>query len=133
MKLTIGPDIAVGVLVDLAKRFPTRLPEWQTLADKPITIEVKVFKPRHTSEQQGKYWASLKEWGKQLGYSAKESEEILHEAVLCETYGTEKTVQYRGRIRQIPKKRSHDRDIEEYSELIETMMRMASEDGVYIE
>jgi len=102
--------------------------ETRELFDKPLVVEIKKNKPRHTDEQQGYYWATLHEWGKELGYTTKETEVILHNLVLCEAYGIEKYIEYNGAKWPVPKSRSSDRNVSEYSELIETLKRLIGND-----
>ena len=124
MKLQITPensrswlDHAVGISDESRKLF-----------GKPLVVEIKESKPRHTNEQQRYYWATLHEWGKELGYTTKETEVILHNLVLCEAYGIEKYIEYGGSRWPVPKSRSSDRNVTEYSELIETLVRLVGND-----
>ena len=105
----------------------------ESLRGRPIEVHIKPLVLAHTSEQQGLYRSLLHEYGKELGYSAKESDLILHESILCETFGILKSLVFRGRISNIPCKRSGKLSIEDYSLLIETLMRLAAEDGIVLE
>lgn len=98
--------------------------ETRALRGKPLVIEIKESRPKHTPEQQAKYWATLHEWGREQGYTVKETEAILHNHVLCEAFGIEKMIEVGGARWPVPKHRSSDSDVEEYSILIETLERL---------
>lgn len=98
-----------------------------------VSIEARGIKPQQTDEQRGYYWLSLKSWGNHLGYSAKESEEILHRHICCVAFGVKETKRIGGMIIEIPEMRSSRLNREEYSVLIETLIREAAEDGFVIE
>lgn len=95
------------------------------LRKKPLKITVEERTPKHTSEQQALYWATLREWGRNLGYTGKETERYLHEEVLIEAWGENKDKR-KGRI-PIPNKRSSELDVADYSFLITVMERMRAE------
>ena len=109
-----------------------------------VSVEIKATKPKHTDEQRGYYWSSLHNLGKEIGYSVRETEEYLHKIMCCHAFGVKEDISARLRdgstaIISIPKATSsHDetgapRSRETYSELIDTMLRIASEDyGVYL-
>lgn len=100
--------------------------EWQ---ESWMGAEVKPIKRPHTRTQQGKYWVCLHEFGKAQGYSVGETETWLHNAILCEAYGTKEHKQIGGSYVAIPNQRSSDADIDEYSLLIETLLRVAGDQG----
>lgn len=100
--------------------------ETRALYGKPLVVEIREQRHTQTPDQRGKYWATLHEWGKELGYTVKETEAILHNMVLCEAYGIEGYAEFRGARWPIPKKRSSGRNIEEYSILIETLERLVA-------
>ena len=87
-------------------------------------VEVK---GKHTDEQRGFYWAHLHKWGKELGYSVKETEIVLHNAVLCDAYGIDHYINFKGVAWPVPKERSHDQDVEQYMVLINSLERMMEE------
>lgn len=88
------------------------------------------IKPHQSDAQRGYYWASMTHWGREIGYSAKETEMWLHNAVLCEAFGVKETRSLRGMQYEIPKLRSSRLSRDDYSLLIETMLRMAAEMGI---
>lgn len=104
--------------------------------EESIVITVNEFEPGHTSEQQGYYWMGLNAWGAHLGFTAHESELILHNSVLCSAYGTKRTIKRAGSdgsiVVDVPNERSSSQSIKAYSLLIEHLLRMAAEDGYVI-
>lgn len=102
------------------------------LLGKPLEIKVEERRPRHTSEQEGLYRASLHAYGKELGYTARESDHLIHETLLCEAFGVDKAYVSRGIVRERPLKRSASLSIEDYSTLIDTLFRHAAENGVVL-
>jgi len=89
-------------------------------------------KAHQSDSQRHYYWMCLKLWGDSIGFSARESEEILHRAVLCEAFGVKETRMVRGSTIEIPNQRSSRLSREDYSLLIETMIRMAAENGFVV-
>jgi hypothetical protein len=55
----------------------------------------------------------------------------MHEEMLCQCYGSTEHATKFG-IRRRPAKRSNDADKSDYSELIETLCRVAAEVGFYV-
>jgi len=98
-------------------------------SDSWLGAKVTPIKAKHTRSQQGKYWACLHEYGLWAGYSKGEVETHLHNAILCNAYGHGQPRMILGVMTAIPKQRSSSADIDEYSELIETLIRVAAEDG----
>ena len=98
-----------------------------------IDMTVEHHKDRHSTEQERYYWKMLKEyWGHEIGYSARESEDVLHRAVLCEAFGTKGTRQIGDTIVSVPDRTSSRLSKEDYALLIDTMQRMAGQMGIYI-
>lgn len=97
-----------------------------------LQIEIKTVSGRQTDEQRGYYWQSLHYWGDQAGYSHKETENWLHNAVCCEAFGVVGRKQIGGSLIEVPKMTSSRLGVTEYSKLIETMLRLAAEGDVYI-
>ena len=92
-----------------------------------VEIDLKWVTAKHTDEQRGYYWKYLKEWGAFLGYTARESEELLHNEVLCEAYGVRDFVTINNAVHGLPKERSSRQDRENYSLLIDTMIMLAAQ------
>ena len=105
----------------------------ENMRGRPIEVHIKPVVMAHTSEQQGLYRSLLHEYGRELGYSASESDDHIHEVILCETFGIKKSLIFRGRVRNIPMKRSARLSIEDYTLLIETLMREAAKDNIVLE
>ena len=130
MILKLAPYAAVPVLSLLVELDVITI-QSMTLADSPLGVrfEITPIKAKQTDGQRGYYWLCLHMWGKDCGYSTKETEKYLHSAVCCEAFGIEKTLEIKGQIFEIPKRSSSNLTIEEYGELITTMLRLAAEDG----
>ena len=89
-------------------------------------------KAMHSDEQRGLYWATLHAYGDKCGYSRKESDLMLHNAVLCEAYGIKRYANYRGMLWPVPRERSAKQSTEKYSTLIDTLQRMIDEDALEV-
>ncbi len=97
-------------------------------------ITIEAIKPRQTDPQRGYYWQAINAWGKEIGYDAEDTEEILHNEIKCRAYGVAATVRrLDGTVRKKPKKRSRNANRDEYSDLIEVLLRVAAENDYYIE
>lgn len=100
--------------------------EWK---DSFLGATLKPRKRKHTRSQQGKYWACLHEFGEWLGYSKGETETILHNAILCNAFGSEPPKMVFGVLTSLPNRRSSTADRDEYSVLIETLNGVAADHG----
>jgi hypothetical protein len=145
MKLQIGTRYLDDVFQQLARWFPARSAELAKIREAcvlGVQIDVAPLKRKHTSEQQRAYWKFLHEVGRHLGYSARETETLLHDAMLVECFGSAgaKQMRVRGEVYSwpVPAERSSKdadgraRDVETYSALIETLLRVAAEHGYLI-
>jgi len=107
-------------------------------ADFPLGADVRItpIKSKHTDEQRGYYWLSIEWWLMKTGYSAAEAQamkdRVHYEVICCETFGVEKIINFRGVAKRIPKQSSSKLNREDYTKLIDTMLRLAAEDGVVI-
>lgn len=95
----------------------------------PQGIEVSVRRAhrRHSDEQRGYYWMGVNMLAKHIGMSPDE----MHEQVLIEWAGSDEK-QVMGRTVLVPKSRSSRLPVEAYSELIETMLRVAAWAGCVV-
>jgi len=137
VKAHLNPVDAKALLLShLYLHLPDRREELLALSDSltalGMSIEVKKTSPKHTDDQRGFYWQSLKWWGNEMGYSAKESEYWIHNAVCCEAFGVAGEKRFYGVSVEIPEKTSSKLDRDDYSKLIDTMLRLAAEDGITI-
>jgi hypothetical protein len=98
-----------------------------------LSATITPLKRRQTSSQRGYYWASLQAFGSSLGYTARESEVWLHNAVKCEAFGVKQKRHIGRSVVEVPKKRSSEAARDEYSELIETLIYLAAEAGYVVE
>jgi len=133
MKIRLGTRDADDILARFWQKGVDR-DELCKYTNSPSGVDfiVKKVKPKHTESQRGYYWQSLKWWGEQMGYSARESEYWIHNAVCCEAFGIKGTKRFYGIQIEIPNQTSAKANREDYSKLIDTMLRLASEDGVVI-
>lgn len=141
MKIETSPKV-LGVF---KKWYPGRVEELERIEKKAsvVVLEISAKKDRHTKEQQGGYWAALHEFGRFLGYSAHEAEEMLHPAVCTAAFGQRGTrflrsggVTYSWPVPRATSSKDEDgnpRDVETYSMLIDSLLRLASEYGCYLE
>lgn len=127
------PDKA-RLLVELIRAQATQTEkayeQLDSYVDKPLKICVDIAQPSHSSEQQSYYWTVLNQWGREQGYTGRETEEIVHNAVLCEAFGVKKRLQYRGHIRELPNRRSSRLSISDYSYLILVLEAMMSDQPI---
>jgi len=146
VKLHIGTAHVQTVLDQLAGWFPGRGEELAKVGEKAklgLELDVKPMRQRHTQSQRGAYWACLHEFGRALGYTAAETESLLHPVICSEAFGVRdhKTVVCRGESYTwpVPSETSSKtadgrvRDVETYNILIDTLLRFAGEYGVYVE
>jgi hypothetical protein len=145
VKLQFGTTQAAAVLEQFARWLPARAEQFQRIGKRArlgIEVTIAEIKPAHSRDQQGYYWLSLHQFGKWLGYTAHETETLLHPVICVETWGQSDTreITCRGRTYQWPTPKetsSKDsdgkkRDAETYSELIETLIRFAAEQGFVV-
>ena len=87
-------------------------------------------KGSQSDEQRGVYWAQLHSYGDKQGYNRKETDLMLHNAVLCEAYGVKRYINYRGVMWPVPRERSSEQNTENYSKLIDALLRLIAEDAI---
>lgn len=146
MKLLAGNPQARAVLDQLIDWFPGRRGEIEKVAEKAalgVQLDVSPMRRRHSKSQRGAYWATLHELGRELGYSARETEDLLHPVICSETWGVRehRMIRCRGEHYSWPipaETSSKDadgkvRDVETYNQLIDTLLRFAAEYGVVLE
>jgi hypothetical protein len=146
MKFQLGTRHLDDVFAQLIRWMPSRRAELEVIRGKcvlGVSIDITPLRSRHTEPQRAAYWSALHRFGDALGYSAAESEMLLHNVVLAEAFGTRGTREIRTRGKQyawpVPAERSSKdaegraRDRETYSALIETLLRLAAEYGVVLE
>jgi len=96
-------------------------------------VEVHEHKPTRTGQQNRYLWSIydqiLREGGEAMGGWVKED---LHEFFLLTHFGSE-TRELFGKKRLIPLRRSSRLNKQEFSDLVETIMRFMAERGVYIQ
>lgn len=90
-----------------------------------ITLTIKRNKPKHTSEQQGYYWMCLNIFAKFYGCGPDE----MHNVILSEAFGSNTIQTASGEMYKMPKQRSSQLNVNDYSVLIETLMRCAAFNG----
>lgn len=92
-----------------------------------ISLEVTPLKKHQTDTQKGYYWANVRRMAKDIGMTPDE----LHNELLCEAFGSDEVATPFG-IKRRPHKRSSQCERGEYSDLIETMIRVADAIGYMI-
>jgi hypothetical protein len=92
-----------------------------------VTIEIKPLRSERTRPQENYYRKYCGEFARFCGMTPDE----MHEEMLCQCYGSTEHATKFG-MRRRPVKRSNDASRGDYSELIETLCRVAAEIGYYI-
>lgn len=114
----------------LSSAFPEKLKELVDVnkrASEGVVIEIKPLRAGRTRPQENYYRKWCAEFGRFCGMTPDE----MHEEMLCQCYGSTEHATKFG-IRRRPAKRSNDADKSDYSELIETLCRVAAEVGFYV-
>ena len=115
------------VLQSLCQEFPQVAPqilEVNLQARHGVTLEVKPLRTHRSRPQENYYRKWCGGFAKFCGLTPDE----MHNEILCQYYGSEE-VDTRFGIKRRPVKRSGDATRGDYSELIETLCRVASEMG----
>lgn len=87
-----------------------------------ITLEVKPIVHPHTHRQRAYYWKWLREFAKYCGTTPDET----HKEILCVAYGSD-FVETKFGLKRRPQKRSSEATRPEYSDLIDTLIRVSAE------
>lgn len=128
MKVILTPDKSdaiVALISELYYRFPqieAELREIVAKSKKGMTLEIKPYVASHTRQQEKYYWKWVREFADHTGNTPDE----MHDHLLRETYGTEYIETAIG-IRARPRQRSSTADVNEYSRLIDTLIRVAAQ------
>lgn len=92
-------------------------------------IIFRPYDPKRNLDQNAFLWSAINTpFGRELGYSPEE----MHEVLLAEIYGT-KIIEFRGKKREVPNKRTHDMKKKEFSEHIDHCIRIAAEMGIVLD
>lgn len=92
-----------------------------------ISITIEPIKPSRSRVQENYYRKHCAEFAKFCGMTPDE----MHEEMLCQCYGSEEVPTSFG-MRRRPVKRSGQASRSDYSELVDTMIRIAAEMGYQI-
>ena len=120
----------MGLLMSIHKVFPELVDDLLQLTRSSkhgITVEIKPLTFDHTSEQRGYYRKFCGEFAKWAGNTPDE----MHDELLSICFGSEMVNTPFGWKRR-PFKRSADAHRTDYSELIETLIRVASGFGFVV-
>ena len=120
----------INVLKFLSSVFPDNtadLAEINRSSRHGITIEVKPLKTKRTRPQENYYRKHCAMFAKYCGMTPDE----MHDEMLCQCYGSEECETKFG-VKRRPAKRSSDATRGDYSELIETLCRVAAQMDYYI-
>lgn len=112
------------LLFFLSENFPARSDELRELTvdmSRGMTIEVKPQSAR-SRPQENYYRKWVREFGKHCGLTPSE----MHDEILCIHFGIEETETPFG-IKRRPAKRSKNSTRDEYTELVNTLIRVAAE------
>lgn len=142
MKVQLGNVQARAVIEQFARWLPGRADQIRKLGEKcqiGLQIELSPMKRAHSQSQRGAYWASLHEFGRALGYSAHETESLLHPVICTQAFGSagHKEITCRGQTYSwpVPAETSSKtaegqvRDVETYGILMEALQQFAAEYG----
>jgi len=124
------PAKMLGFLMAVHKVFPEAVQDLLQLtrsAKNGITVEIVPYVFKQTNEQRGYYWQEEKKFAAWAGNTPDE----MHNHLLCECYGTDFVSSAIGMQRR-PQKRSSEATKIEYSELIETLIRVAANFGYVV-
>jgi hypothetical protein len=113
------------LLFYLREIFPARVQEITDLAadmSYGMTIDLKPQKTNRSRPQENYYRKWSRDFGKHVGLTPNE----MHEEILCLHFGSEDVETPFG-IKRRPTQRSNTSNREEYTELIQTLIRVAAE------
>ena len=113
------------LLFYLREIFPARVQEITDLAadmSYGMTIDLKPQKTNRSRPQENYYRKWSRDFGKHVGLTPNE----MHEEILCLHFGSEDVETPFG-VKRRPTQRSNTSNREEYTELIETLIRVAAE------
>ena len=97
---------------------------WQTMGDEGLVLTIKPPMRFKTRSQENYY----RKWCGQFAMYCGLTPDEMHEEILCITYGSEE-VETKFGTRRRPVQRSSSASVKEYSELVETLIRVAAEMG----
>ena len=120
----------INVLKFLSSVFPDQtahLAEVNRMSKHGITIEVKPLKTKRTRPQENYYRKYCAMFAKHCGMTPDE----MHDEMLCQCYGSDE-YQTKFGVKRRPARRSSDATRGDYSELIETLCRVAAQMDYYI-
>lgn len=93
---------------------------------KRLKITVAEYQPTRSLEANAFYWAAVvTPLARKLGYTPKE----MHEVLLAEVNGT-KVIEFNGHRREVPRRRSRDMNVQEFTDYVTHCQRIAAEYGV---
>ena len=117
----------INVFQFLSSAFPDKLKDLVDVnkkAPEGVVIEIKPMRPDRTRPQENYY----RKWCNEFAHFCGMTPDEMHEEMLCQCYGSTEHATKFG-IRRRPVKRSNDADRSDYSQLIETLCRVAAEMG----
>ena len=97
---------------------------WNTMGDEGLMLTIKPPMRFKTRSQENYYRKWCGQFAKHCGLTPDE----MHDELLCIAYGSEE-VQTKFGLRRRPLKRSSSASVKEYSELVDTLIRVAAEMG----
>ena len=131
MQISITDDAEILRFVHLMiSEFPSRRQECLDVlsrAKNGITVKIKPEATSHTRQQENYYRKWCREFGKHCGNTMNE----MHKHILGQCYGYEVIDTLIGSVTR-PLKRSSEAEMEEYSQLIECLIRLAAGEGFIV-
>jgi len=113
------------IILFLQQTLPSRTEEITSLAadmSYGMTLELKPQKTNRSRPQENYYRKWSREFGKHVGLTPNE----MHEEILCIHFGSENIDTPFG-VKRRPSQRSTQSNREQYTDLIETLIRVAAE------
>lgn len=123
-------DRLISLFQMLSHTFPDHIEEFVEVSKKAkegVVLSVEAKKAERTRKQEAYY----RKWVREFGLFCGMTEGEMHEEILCQHFGSTEHATKFG-IKRRPAKRSGDTNKLEYSELIDTLARVASEVGFYV-
>ena len=97
--------------------------------EQPLELTLKPWVARRTNEQNARLWLLHTKASQTTGYAPEE----MHELMLCRFFGFQ-DIEFGGVKRQVPLKRSSQRDKKEFAEFMEaTEAYYISELGIFLD
>ena len=134
MQITINPNQPnklLGFLTAISKGFPqytNDLLQLSRSAEHGVTIEIRPTKINHSRDQENYY----RKWCRDFGTFTGDTPDEMHAHIMRETFGTVMVTTGTGMKARSNRETSSSLSVEEYAELIETLIRVAANFGFVV-